>query len=176
MLHPYLGYYTLRSAHYRQIANYCSVRATWTAVQRLRLSKSADRQLSYWSDGYTEDSTCSYRAVTGNSGEYISALPSIFFSPTLGEHCTHSRFVKPPARVNIFFVRSAYLILSIVRLHPRTDSKIEIDRMQRFHCYTSCSPDSDSGGHALIAHQFPRVSHFTRKTSTKTTLTTHWTL
>lgn len=93
----------------------------------------------------------------------------------LGEHRTHSRFVKPPARVNIFFVRSAYLILSIVRLYPPTDSKIEIDRMQRFHCYTSCSPDSDSGGHALIAHQFPQLFHFTRRSSTKTALPTHWT-
>lgn len=111
--------------------------------------------------------------LTGNSGKYISALPPIFF---VGEHRTHSRFVKPPAPVNIFFVCSAYLILSIVRLHPRTDSKIEIDRMQRFHCYTSCSPDSDSGGHALIAHQFPRIFHFTRKTSTKSALPTHWTL
>lgn len=118
-------------------------------------------------------STCSYRAVTGNSGKYISALPSIFF---VDEHRTHSEFVKPPAPVNIFFICSAYLILSIVRLHPPTDSKIEIDRMQRFHCYTSCSPDSDSGGHALIAHQFPRIFHFTRKTSTKTALPTHWTL
>lgn len=172
MLHPYLGYYTLRSAHCRQIANFCSVRATGTAVQRFRLFQDAGRKLSYWKDGYTKDSTCSYRAVTGNSGKYISTSPSIFF---VGEHCTHSRFVKPPAPVNIFFVCSAYLILSIVRLHPRTDSKIEIDRMQRFHCCTSCSPDSDSGGHALIAHQFPRIFHFTRKTSTKTTLTTHWT-
>lgn len=117
MLYPYLGYYTLRSAHCRQIANYCSARATATAVQRLRLSESAGRQLLYRSDGYTEDSTgtCSYRAVTGISGEYISALLSISF---VGEHCTHSSFVKPPAPVNIFFVRSAYLLFSIVRLHP----------------------------------------------------------
>lgn len=135
-------------------ADYCSVRATRTAVQRCRLFQGAGRQLSYRKDRYTADSTgtCSYRAVIGNSSEYISALPSIFF---VGEHRTHSRFAKPPAPVNIFFVCSAYLILSIVRLHPPTDSKIEIDRMQRFHCYTSCSPDSDSGGHALIAHQFP---------------------
>lgn len=173
MLYPYLGYYTLRSTYCRQHANYCSARATRTAVQRLRLSESAGRQLLYRSDGYTQDSTCLYRAVIGNSSEYISALPSIFF---VDEHRTHSRSVKPPARVNIFFVRSAYLILFIVRLHPRTDSKIEIDRMQRFHCCTSCSPDSDSGGNALIAHKFPRTSHFPRKTSTKTTLPTHWTL
>lgn len=138
------------------------VRATGTAVQRL---------MSYRRDGYTQDSICSFRAVTGNSGEYISALPSIFF---VDEYRTHSRFAKPPAPVNIFFVCSAYLILSIVRHHPRTDSKIEIDRMQRFHCCTSCSPDSDSGGHALIAHQFPRIFHF--NTPTKTALPTHWTL
>lgn len=86
VLHPYLGYYTLRSVHRRQMANFCSVRATRTAIQRFRLSESAGRQLSYRRDGYTQHSTCSFRAVTGNSGEYISALPSIFFSPRRALH------------------------------------------------------------------------------------------
>lgn len=172
MLHPYLGYYTLKSVHCRQIANHFLVRATGTAVQRLRLSESAGRQLLYRRDGYTQDSTCSFRAVTGNSGEYISALPSIFFVPRRASHalkiCEISR-----SRQHLLCLFSLSNSLHCPTSSPPTDSNIEIDRMQRFHCYTSCSPDSDSGGHALIAHQFPRIFHFTRKPSTKTTLPTH---
>lgn len=172
MLHPYLRYYTLRSVYCRQIANYFLVRATRTAVQQLRFSESAGRQLSYWKDGYTKDSTCSFRAVTGNSGEYISALPFIFFSPRRASHalkiCEASR-----SRQHLLCLFSLSNSLHCPTSCPPTDSKIEIDRMQRFHCYTSCSPDSDSGGHALIAHQFPQLFHFTRKTSTKTALPTH---